>query len=269
MQRTLSFLATAAAFALAAPAAHADSAASASLSFNVVAGPGFAWVNEPDFVSFGESTASAVDFAGWIPSAGVFSPNFGAGGSSASGTVPGTAVPISSASVGGADTFASSFTFTDAGSRVGALSATAVVPTGGVAQSLSFARSFFTLAPGASVTFAGALSLFASGTNAAWPANYDLSSFYGHAGGLMAIAGGSELSFEIGGPATGAPGSYALSSIQPLALTVTNTGGAMAHYALETGVAVYSASVVPEPGTAALWLAGLAWVAFVAGRRRG
>lgn len=269
MKRVLTLLALPAAFALAAPAAHADSAASASLSFNVVAGPGFAWASSPDLVSFGESTATAVDFAGWILSAGVFSPNFGAGGSSDSGTVPGIAVPISSASIGGVDTFASSFTFTDNSSRVGALSATAVVPTGGAAQSLSFARSFFTLAPGASVTFAGALFLSATGTNVAFPANYDLSDFYGYASGLMAIVGGSELSFEIGGPATGAPGSYALSSIQPLALTVTNTGATMASYALETGVTVYSASVVPEPGTYAMLLAGLACVAFVASRRRG
>jgi hypothetical protein len=264
--RQLLPIALGAALLLGTSAAHADSAATASLNFTVLAGPGFSWVSTASDVSFGESEASAADFAGWIEAAGVFSPNYGAGASNASGTVVGMAVPLSSANASGADTFANGFTFTDGSMRVGALSASAVVPASGNASASAYARSFFTLAPGASVTFSGGLFLSITGNNFAFPANYDTSDLYGYATGLLAVGGATQLA-EIGGPSTGAPGSYALNDIQALSLTVLNSGAQVQTYFLESGVYAYSASVVPEPETYALLLGGLAVVGFVARRR--
>ena len=52
-----------------------------------------------------------------------------------------------------------------------------------------------------------------------------------------------------------------------LSLTVTNTTGSALTSFLDSGVTVYSASVVPEPGTYALLFAGLAAVGFVVRRK--
>jgi len=141
------------------------------------------------------------------------------------------------------------------------------VPSEGRADATSFARSFFSLAPGASVTFQGALFLSVTGTNPSLPANFNVSDFYGFASGLLAVGNNTVLR-ELGGPAsTGAVGSYSLNDIGPLTLTVTNTSGAPLTSFLDSGVTVYSASVVPEPGIYALLLAGLGVIGFVARRR--
>jgi len=73
---------------------------------------------------------------------------------------------------------------------------------------------------------------------------------------------------ELGGPAgTGMVGSYSLNNIGPLSLTVNNTTGVALTSYLDSGVTVYSASVVPEPANYALLLAGLVAVGLFVRRK--
>jgi hypothetical protein len=262
MKRLPLLAATPLVLALAAPAAQANSAASASLSFTVNAGPGFTWLSVPP--SFADSAATAAELTGFEFSAGSFSPVYGPA-SSATQVVPGVGVPGSSAAATAETVFANAFSF---GSPTAAsLSASALVPDGGRADATSFARSYFSLEAGASVTFQGALLLSVTGTNPALPANYVSNDFYSFASGLLAV-GNQEVLRELGGPAaTGLVGSYSLNDLGTLSLTFTNTTGSLLTTYLDSGVTVYSASVVPEPGTYALLLAGLGAVSLIVRRK--
>ena len=248
--------------ALAAPAAHANSGASASLSFNVIAGPGFTWLASP--VSSADSSATAAEITGFEVAAGVSSPVYGPA-ASAVDIATGLGVPASSASVSAGDVFGHAFSF---GTPAAAsLSASALVADSGRADATSFARSFFSLEAGASVTFQGALLLAVTGTNLAFPTTTSTGDFYSFASGLLAV-GSDEVLRELGGPAsTGMAGSYSLNDFVPLSLTFTNTTGSLLTTFVDSGVTVYSASVVPEPGTYALLLAGLGAVSLIVRRK--
>lgn len=267
MKRALTLLALPAALALTASAAHADSAATASLSFTALAGPGFAWVNTTDNPTSATSAVAAADFAAWVPIPfGEFVPSYGPPGS-ASSSMDGTAVPISAANSSGTVTYAQAYTFSVL--QQSSLQATVMVPVAGQGNATGFARSWFTLAPGASVTFQGSAFLSVSGDMPALPANFISADFYGFASALMA-SGSQTLVREVGNvllPYTAGP--YAYNDIGLLTLTVSNPGNTPLLSFLDTGVSVYSASPVPEPGAYALLLAGLAVVGFVANRRRG
>jgi hypothetical protein len=248
--------------ALVSPVAQADSAASASLSFTVSAGAGFTWLSAPP--SFADSSATATELTGFEFSAGSFSPVYGPVASGAQ-IVPGVGVPTSSASATAGNVFGNAFSFGTPNTAT--LSASALVPVSGKADATSFARSYFSLADGASVTFQGALLLSVTGTNIALPANYSTGDFYSFASGLLAV-GSQESVAELGGPAaTGLVGSYSLNDLGTLSLTITNTTGSLLTTYLDSGVTVYSASVVPEPGTYALLLAGLGAVVFTVRRK--
>jgi PEP-CTERM motif len=113
------------------------------------------------------------------------------------------------------------------------------------------------------------LFLSLNGTNPALAPAYIVNDFYSFASGRMEIIGGAAQDAELIAPAIGgAPGYYADHSVSSFLLTVTNSGTSSMNYALDSGVAVYSASPIPEPGTYALALAGLAIVGFVARRRQ-
>jgi len=247
---------------LAAPAAQANSAASASLSFNVIATSGFTWLSAPP--SLADSSASAAEFTGFELVASVLNPTYGPAATQAS-IVPGVGVPTSSAAATAETVFANAFTF--GSPAAAALSASALVPDSGRAEATSFARSYFSLDAGASVTFQGALLLSMTGTNIALPANAVGNDFYSFASGLLAV-GSQEVLRQLGGPATtGMVGSYSLNDLGTLSLTVTNTTGALLTTFVDSGVTVYSASVVPEPGTYALLLAGLGAIVFTVRRK--
>jgi hypothetical protein len=248
--------------ALAAPAAQANSAASASLSFNVIASYGFTWLSTPP--SLADSSASAAEFTGFEFSAGFFNPTYGPAASQTS-VVPGVGVPNSSAAATAETVFANAFSFGSPSAAT--LSASALVADSGRAEATSFARSYFSLEPGASVTFQGALLLSMTGSNIALPANTVGSDFYSFASGLLAV-GTQEVVRELGGPAaTGMVGSYSLNDLGTVSLTVTNTTGTLLTTFVDSGVTVYSASVVPEPGTYALLLAGLGAIVFTVRRK--
>jgi hypothetical protein len=168
--------------ALAAPAAFANSGASASLSFFVLGSPGFTWLSTP--ASTADSSASAAELASFELAAGVFSPVYGPA-QVANDLAVGVGVPGSSAAARAGAVFGSAFTLGDptAGSR----SASALVPESGKAEATSFARSWFSLSSGSSVTFQGALLLAVTGTNVAFPANYSTGDFYSFASGLLAV----------------------------------------------------------------------------------
>lgn len=260
-------VALAAATTLTSGAALAESTASASLTFLVQPSMGFSWVASPDLPSFAEADVNAADFDTWLPTAGTFVPEYGTGGIGYAVT-PGAGLLPAAANAGGVDTYATALTFGDATQRLGALSAAAIVPVAGQAAGTAFMRAWFELAPGASVTFRGAVTLAVTGANLAWPAGYVTNDFYGYATGLLAI-GSNEQVFEIGGPdSTSAVGSYALNDLGQFLLTLSNTGSEPLVNHLDAGVFVYSASVVPEPSTWALLFAGLGVVGFVALRRR-
>ena len=250
--------------ALAAPLAQANSGAQAFLSFNVLSASGFNWLTTP--MSAADTSASSTPLDGFTLSAGFFSPNYGPTVSNA-GLALGTAVPAATAGASAGDVFSNAVSFGNAMSAT--LAANVLVPTSGKAEATTFARSWFSLSPGASVTFQGALMLSVTGTNIAWPANYITNDFYGFASGLLAV-GSNEALRALGSPATtGMVGTYSLNNSGPLSLTVTNATASPLTTFLDSGVTVYSASAVPEPGTYALLLAGLGVVAFIARCRSG
>lgn len=250
------------ALAMTTPLAQATSAASASLSFSVFSNGGFNWLAAPP--ASADSSASAFTFEGFELAAGVFSPTYGPAQTAAELTL-GVAVPSSTAAATAEDVFTNGFSF--GSTNAASLAANALVPTEGKAESTSFARSWFSLNPGFSVTFQGALFLSVTGTKVSLPANYSTGDFYGFASGVLAV-GSNEVLRELGGVAsTGSVGAYSLNDIGGISLTVTNTTGSPLVTYLDSGVTVYSASVVPEPGTYALLLAGLASVLFVVRRK--
>jgi hypothetical protein len=252
--------------AFAVSGAQADSSASASLSFSVLSGPGFSWLTNG--ATNTASDASAAQLTGWSASAAVFSPVFSPK-TMGTQTVFGTAVPTTEVTVNSGNVFSSAVSFSAAGGRFATLSANSLVSssTAGKAEATSFARSYFSLAPGASVTFQGSLFLSAAGTNPALPANYNGSDFYSYASGLLAV-GTDVRGNELGGFAsTGAVGNYNLSDVSGLSLTVRNTSSSTLQTYLESGVSVYSVSAVPEPATYALWSLGLVGVVAVARRK--
>ena len=249
-------------WALAAPAALANSGASASLSFSVLGGPGFTWLATP--ASTADSSVAVSGLTGFQFAAGVFSPEYGPAQVAVDLAI-GTGIPGSSAAATAGSVFGNAFTL--GGPSAASLSASALVPDSGKAEATSFARSWFSLGSGASVTFQGALLLAVTGNNIALPANYSTGDFYSFASGLLAV-GSQEAARNLGGPATtGFVGSYSLNDLGVLSLTVTNTTGSLLTTYLDSGVTVYSASVVPEPGSYALLLAGVGALAFVVRRK--
>lgn len=250
------------ALALASPSVHATSAASASLSFNVVASPGFVWLSSP--TSSADSATTVAAFTGFELAAGVFSPAYDTPISTVD-LRTGVGIPSSTAVASTDGVFGNA---ASVGAPTSAtLTASALVPTSGKADATSFARSWFSLEAGATVTFDGALLLSMTGSNPAFPANYSLGDLYSFASGLLAV-GSDEVLVELGGPAsTGPVGSYSLTNLTPLRLTLTNTTGGLLTTYLDSGVTVYSASVVPEPGTYAMLLAGLGAIVFTVRRK--
>lgn len=268
---TLLYGALSIAISLASGSANAASSASASLSFSVLSSGGFAWSPDPALLAYASSDAVSADLIGYAESAGVFTPAYGPASTTSDLTV-GKAVPASAAIGSGTATVATAQTFSNSTQVFASLSAFALVPTSGTASANAFSRSYFTLAPGATVTFQGVLVLAVSGSNPAAPASYNVSDFYGYASGLLAVDGGDSHASEIGGPSTaGGVGAYNLADAGPLTLSYTNTGNATLTTYLDSGVSVYSASAlapVPEPGTYAMLLAGLLMTGFVAVRRQ-
>ena len=251
-----------------ASAAHAqDSSASASLSFNVVASSPSAltWLAPG---SYSGSSASAAAFTGWAPTGfGEFAPTFNPA-SVDSTTTPGLWRLSSSALAADGLAFTSSFTFSPS-TRQASLQASTTMAQGGYGMGDAFVRSYFSLAPGASVTFTGGLLLSVFGTNQAFAPNYITTDLYGFASGLMAIGVDPEDSRTIGNAALPyTAGAYAFNQATTLSVSMTNsTASAMTGY-FDAGVSVYAVSAVPEPGTYAMLLAGLAGVSLVARRKR-
>jgi PEP-CTERM motif len=249
--------------AVSATSVHATSAATATLSFGALSTSGFSWVADP--VSSSTTDASAAGLLGWTFAAGVFSPNYGPA-AVGNQLVVGTAVPstVVDADAGVARGSASSRTV----GQGAELLANATVTTQGKAEATSFARSWFSLDAGATVTFSGTVAVAAEGVNTSVPAGYNSGDFYSFASGLMAV-GAQVLSIELGGPlTTGAVGNYSLTNGSTWNLTVTNTDTSPLLTYLDSGVTVYTASPVPEPGTYALLLAGL-WGVGLFVRRQG
>ena len=254
--------------ALASAAQAQDSSASATLSFNVVATSPTAltWLVAPD--SFSRSSASSAAFAGWSPTDfGEFSPTFNTA-QTASSTTPGLWQQSSSALAADGLIFSSSFTFAPT-TRQASLQASTTMAQGGYGVGDAFVRSNFSLAPGASVTFTGGLSLSVFGTNQAFTPDYITTDLYGLATGQMAIGSDAGDSRTIGNATLGyTAGPYAFNQSATLSVSMTNnTTSAMTGY-LDAGVSVYAVSAVPEPGTYAMLLAGLAGMSLVARRRR-
>ena len=84
----------------------------------------------------------------------------------------------------------------------------------------------------------------------------------------MAIGGGAEDSRTTGNAALPyTAGAYAFNQSTTLSVSMTNsTASAMTGY-FDAGVSIYAVSAVPEPGTYAMLLAGLAAIGFIARRR--
>lgn len=266
--KVLSLIAAAPLCLAVASAAHAqDSSSTATLTFNVVASSPAAltWL-APD--SFSSSSASSAAFAGWSPTGfGEFSPTFNTAVTD-SETTPGLWRQNSSALAADGLTFSSSFTFSPT-TRQASLQATTTIDQGGFGAGDAFVRSYFSLAPGASVTFTGGLTLSVFGTNQAFTPDYITTDLYSWASGQMAIGGVQEDSRTIGNAALPyTAGGYTFNQAATLSVSMTNsTASAMTGY-FEAGVGVSAVSAVPEPGTYAMLLAGLACVGLVAHRRR-
>ena len=266
--KTLLTSALSLALSFTASSAHANSSASAFLSFSVLSTGGFAWSVDPELASSASSDIVAADLTGYAEAAGVFSPAYGPA-SIGNDFAVGTAVPSTAAFSTGTTTVANAQTSTGPSQVFSSLSAFALVPTSGTASATAFGRSYFTLDAGASVTFQGALFLTAIGSNPSAPINFNVDEFYGFASGLLAVDGGDSLESQIGGP--GWVGDYSLSDARVLTLSYTNTTNAAITTYPDSGVGVYSASAlapIPEPGTYAMLLAGLCLMGFVAARRQ-
>jgi hypothetical protein len=250
-------------WAISTTSVHAASSATATFSFDALNTSGFSWVVAPE--SSSTTDASAASLLGWTSAAGVFSPDYGPAVVGNQLGV-GTAVPVTAvdANAGNARSSASSRTV----GQGAELLASATVTAPGKAEATSFARSWFSLDAGATVTFRGILALAAAGASPRLPADYNGGDFYSFASGLMAV-GAQERISELGGPlTTGLVGSYSLAIGATWNLTVTNTDTSPLLTYLDSGVTVYTASPVPEPGTYALFLAGL-WGVGLFVRRQG
>jgi hypothetical protein len=244
-----------------------DSAASATLSFIVTPSDpaGLVWL-VPDSFSTSEATAAAFDR--WeADGVGGFSPVFGAP-STEIDLQPGLWTNSSSALATGGLNFSSSFTFAPS-TRNASLQSSASVVDGGFGSGLAFVRSYFSLAPGASVTFNGTLSLSVFGQNQAFPDNYTTTDLYGFASGLLAVGGGDVDELEIGNASLPyAAGAYAFNDVAPLSVSFTNSSTETVVAFLDSGVSVYSVSAVPEPGTYAMLFAGIAAIGVLVRRRQ-
>ncbi|RVU45617.1 PEP-CTERM sorting domain-containing protein [Rubrivivax rivuli] len=154
-----------------------------------------------------------------------------------------------------------------AGNQAAALQASGLAPVAGYTAAGASARSFFSLQPGSSVTFLGALNLGVSGNQPGLPDSYLTTELFGYATGLLS-AGGMSDSREIGN-ATAAytPGAYSFGETALLSVTVINDSNTVYTGYLDSAVGIYAVSAVPEPGTYALLLAGVLVVGFVARRR--
>jgi hypothetical protein len=240
--------------AISATCAQAQSASNATLDLTVQASTGFSWVTNPD--SDTTTNASAATLTGWSPSAGVFSPVFGPTVQSSQSEL-GPAIQNTSVVAGTSPVVGSGSSTSNPSGSVSQFLASAEVNAPGKAEATSFARSWFSLDAGATVTFTGSLSLSTVGSNPAQPVGYQTGDFYSFASGLLAVDA-QLFSLELGGPVTtGAVGGYNLSDSANWNLTVTNTNSTPLLTYLDSGVTVYTVSAVPEPGAYLLSLAGL------------
>lgn len=247
--------------------AQAQSAASATLSFSVVAGSGFSWLDDPLSPSSSVSEATAAGFQAWVADGiGSFVPQF-ATPSDAGMTETGLGVPASQALSFSGSTFSSASVLAQAGSQAATLQATGIAPVAGYTAAGASARSYFSLEAGSSVTFLGALNLGLSGTQPVLPDSYLTTELFSYATGLLS-AGGMSDGREIGNAASAyTPGAYSFGETALLSITVSNTSNTVYTGYLDSAVGVYAVSAVPEPSTYALLLAGVLVVGFVARRR--
>lgn len=256
-----------------ASAAHAqNSSAVAGLAIYAVASSPAAltWLEAG---SYSSRSASSAAFAGWAPTGfGEFAPTFNTAVANSS-TTPGLWRGTSFANAGdGAvstsvqtyhpDTFSPSVPY----AQLGALT---TMSWGGYGVGDAFVRSYFSLAAGASVSFTSELLLSVTGTNPAFTPDHITTDLYSAATGLMAIDGVPEDSRTMGNaalPYTAGP--YAFNQVTSFSVSITNSTAADMTGFLDAGLSVYAVSAVPEPGTYALLLAGLACTGLVAHRRR-
>ncbi len=247
--------------------AQAQSAATASLSFSVIAGNGFSWLDDPLSPSSSVSEATAAGFQAWVADGiGGWVPQY-ATPSDAGQTESGVALPQTQALSFSGSTFSSASVLPQAGNRAATLQAAGIAPVAGYTAAGASARSYFTLQPGSSVTFLGALNLGVSGLQPTLPSAYITTELFGYATGLLS-AGGLTDGREIGNAALAyTPGNYSFGETALLSVTVSNDSNAVYTGYLDSAVGIYAVSAVPEPSTYALLLAGVLVVGFVARRR--